>query len=265
MSNRRKNRAQEFIINIRNGSEAKKARLTWFLVILFMLGIFFLWICGAQKNLSKMASSQLVDLSGLPSFPDAGIADVDLGGVLKSGGEKLNEYLAEDKAHWQDIGDRYIKEKNILVADDFSSLKFVDSWEENGAVTVEYAQYYKDVPVSGKGLVLSIAADGSSVVEKSNNLVVGIDVAADPVVSLKAAGAIAEKESGDTGYKFKEGSLVIVGYEGEYYLAWKIVLVTDDEVDTKDILVGAQRGGVIPMDAVLSEDKKGNQTSDIVE
>lgn len=265
MSNRRKNRVQESLKNIRNGSEAKKARLTWFLVILFMLGILFLWVCGAQKNFSQMASSRLVDLSGLPSFPDDGIADVDLGGALKSGGEKLNEYLAEDKAHWQGIGDQYIKEKNILVADDFSSLKFVDSWEENGAIAVEYVQYYKDVPVWGRGLVLFVSPNANSVVKSSDNLVTGVDLTVDPEIPLKTAIAIAQKEAGTGTYIFTEGTLVVVIYEEKPYLAWKIVLASGEGVDTKDVLVGAQRGNIIPMDAVLLENEKGNQTSDIVE
>lgn len=264
MSNKGKNN-QGFFKNIRNGSEAKKARLTWFLVILFMLGVFSLWLYGAQKNFSQIARSQLVDLSGLPGFPDDGIADVNLDGALKDSGKKVGEYLAASEAQRQAVGDDYIKEHKVLDTDGFSSLKFVGSKEEDGAILLEYAQYYKDVPVLGNVLVLSIAADDSSVTEKNNNLVVGIDVAADPVVSLKAAATIAEKENGDAGYVFKEGSLVIVGYEGKYYLAWKIVLASGEGVDTKDILVGAQRGNVIPMDAVLLEKEKGNQTSDIVE
>ena len=265
MSNKGKNRAQGFLKNIRNGSEAEKARLTWFLVILFMLGVFSLWLYGAQKNFSQMTSSQLVDLSGLPGFPDDGIAAVNLDGALKDGGEKVNEYLAANEAQRQSVGDEYIRAHKVLDTDGFSSLKFAGSKEEEGLILLEYAQYYKDVPVLGKGLVLSVAADESSVVEKSNNLAFGIDVAADPVVPLKVAAAIAEKENGDASYIFKEGGLVIVSYESEYYLAWKIVLVAGEGADTKDLLVGAQRGGVIPMKSVLLEDEKGNQTSDIVE
>ena len=264
MFNRRKKPVRNFLKNIRKGSDAEKMRLIWFLVIFFMVGVFLLWVDSAQKNFARMSEHRL-DTSALPNFPKLDDIDFNIEDTLKNSGEKINEYLAEDKAHWQTVGDKYIKEKVILDADGFSDLKFVDSKKDGDAVLLEYAQYYKDIPVLGYGLTLSANPDDGSVIEKEIRLAGGINLAVDPAVSLKAAGEIAEKAAGNDGYAFQTGSLVIVRYEGEFYPAWQIILVSNEDGSTKNVLVGAKRGNVISADAALPENVEENQTSDIVE
>lgn len=258
MFNKRKNRFGNFFKNTPKGSPAEKMRLTWFLVSVCMVGVFFLWVRSAQNNFARMASLRM-DIPAMSSLPE--VSGIDFGGIMEDSGEKYEEYAAADQAHWQAVGDAYIAEKGILEGDGFSSLKFSGSKEEDGAMSLEYAQYYKEIPVLGYGLVLSSSSDGSSVVEKSSNLATGINLDADPAVSLKEAGTIAEKSQGSGKYAFREGSLAVVRYEDEFYLVWKIALSSEKEADVKEVLVGARRGGIIEAQTAGTE----NQTSNIAE
>lgn len=259
----RKKRGLGYLKNIRNGSDEEKARLTWFLVIFVMIGVFFLWAAGTRENFARLAGHPFVDSSALPAFPKTD--KINLGGVLEKSGQQMAKYMAENEAQWQSVGDEYAKENKILDEDGFSSLKFIESKEENGAILLEYAQYYKGVRVLGKGITLAVLPEEDNVTEKNNNLVTGINLAVDPQVSLKAAGIVAEKENTDEDFVFKEGDLAIVNYEAEYYLVWRVVLASDAEAGMKEVLVGALRGNVVPAQAGLAETGGANQTSDIVE
>lgn len=259
----RKNRGLGYLKNIRNRSDEEKARLTWFLVIFVMIGVFFLWAAGTRENFARLAGHSFIDPSALPAFPKTD--KIDLDGVLEKSEQQMAKYMAENEAQWQSVGDEYAKDNKILGEDGFSSLKFIDSKEENGAILLEYAQYYKGVRVLGKGITLAVLPEDDTVTEKSNNLATGINLVVDPQVSLKVAGIAAEKENTDESFVFKEGNLAIVNYEAEYYLVWQVILASEVEEGTKEVLVGALRGNIVPAEAVLVDNGEANQTSDIVE
>lgn len=260
MSNIRKNRKRDLFKNIENKSEAEKLRLVWLGAAFFMILVFGLWVAGAKSHFARLSGYQ-VDYSSLPSFPEN--QSMDLEGVLNESGEKIGGYMEESETEWQITGDKYIKEKGILVGESFSSLKFAGTGSDGDAILIKYAQYYKDIPVLGCNLVLSVDMD-NNITEKENNLAAGIDLVADPKISLKEAAEIAEKEVIKEGYMFEEGGLAIAKYEEGFYLVWRIALVSDKVLGTKEILVGAERGGIV---SAVGEDEieEMNQTSNIAE
>lgn len=260
MSNKKNNRKRDFFKNIEEKSEAEKLHLVWLCAISFMVLVLGLWVSGAKSNFSRLADYQ-IDYSSLPSFPEN--QSTDLESVLDESGETISGYMAENETEWQAAGDNYIAEKGFLSGEGFSSLKFVETGNDGDAVLIKYAQYYKDIPVLGCDLVLSVDMD-DNITEKKNSLATDIDLVVDPKISLKAAGEIAEKECVDEGYVFKEGSLAIAKYEEDFYLVWKINLVSDEAPSEKEILVGAERGGIVSV--VGKDETEGmNQTSNIAE
>lgn len=260
MSNKRNNRKRDFFKNIEEKSEAEKLRLVWLGAISFMILFFGLWVSGAKSNFARLADYK-VDYSSLPSFPEN--QSTDLAGILDESGEKIGGYMEENNTEWQALGDNYIEEQGILSEEGFSSLKFVGTESDGDAVLIKYAEYYKDIPVLGCDLVLSVDMD-DNIAQKENNLVSGIDLVVDPKISLKAAGEIAEKECIDGGCIFKEGGLAIAKYEEGFYLVWKITLISDEAPSVKEVLVGAERGGIV---STVGEDEteEVNQTSNIAE
>jgi len=256
MFKKRKNKSQNFIKNIKNRSDEEKMRLTWLLFAPVMVGVFILWTASIKSNFACLSNPLSIDTSTLPDFPETD--DIDLGGVLVKSGQKLEEYMDENNALLQSVGDEYLKGNKILDEDGFSSLKFVDSTGDNNSIILEYAQYYKDIPVLGKGVSLVVSLDDDTVSERSRNLAAGIDLASYPKISLKDAGIIAEKEFQGKDLVLKEGSLAIANYEEEYYLVWKVVLVSDSEEETQEVLVGAEHGGIVSRVAV-------DELSDMVE
>lgn len=245
MAKTKQNRVRDFLARIRKGSAEEQVRLTWLLVIVFMAGIFFLWIYQAQRDFSQLAGRELVDASALPPFPS--LPDLSIDKTLRESGEQLSNLMAESNEELEAAGDAYIRERDILPGEDFSSVKFSDAEMTDDEILLLYGQYYKDIPVLGCGLVLAMALDGGEISEKHRNLAEGIELAVDPQISLREAGELAEKEMADARFTFKKGSLAIARLEEDYYLAWRIVLENGAEggADPQEILVGANHGGII--------------------
>jgi len=231
--------------SICNISQENKVRLAWLVAAVFMVGIFFLWVEGVKENFSQMAGQKLMDASVLPEFPE--MPDLDINKTIVDGSKRLNDALRKSDEELKAVGDAYIREKGIFADEEYSSLKFTDAEIGEEEITLTYSQYYKDIPVQGCGLVLSAAMDGGDIVEKSNTLVTGIELEIDPKISLKTAGDLAKKETGDGNFAFKEGDLVIVRHEEEFYLAWRIVLAAETEgnVYKQEVLVGANHVNII--------------------
>lgn len=257
MLNIRKNRTRRFFKDIEKKSEAEKMRLMWFCVIFFMSGMFGLWIWSAKNNLGRLGGSG-VDFSSVPAFPEEKKAEV--GATMDESGKKIGQYITQDLARSQDVGDKYIKDNGILADEEFSSLKFMKRTEEEKAILLEYGQYYKDIPVAGAGMMLSLDKETGTVNEKERNLMTGISLVVDPKVSLKEAEKIATENAGP-GYTAQGDELLIMKSEGDFYLAWKITLSAEDYPGTKDIFVGAQRGSIIAADP--RDGQEDDQTSNI--
>jgi len=232
-------------------------RLMWFFVIFFMVGMFGLWIWSAKNNLGRLGGAA-VDFSSVPAFPEG--KKTEVGTTMDESGKRIGQYIAQDAAMSQDAGDRYIRDNDIMGDDEFSSLKFSKRTDGEKIVLLDYAQYYKDIPVAGAGMTLSLDKETGTVTEKTRNLISGISLAVDPKVSLKEAERIAAG-SVSGGYAAQGGELEIVGSDGDFYLAWKIVLSTEDRPDTKELFVGAQRGSIIVPDS--EEGYEDNQTNNI--
>lgn len=248
--------AKKFFKNIEKEPEEKKMRIVWFWVILCMIGIFLLWITTACRNFANLSNYKM-NFSGLPQYPKTE-NNIDIGKTLQQSQDALKEYEAKNQAQMQQIGDNYIKDNNILADDSFSSLHFVDAKSENAAEILTYQQYYKDIPVLGSNLVLSVNPQNNQVTEKQNALSSGINIAVDPVISAKDAAKIAEKEIKDPSYIFSEGKLAIAKQDKDFYLVWKTTFESAEKGDTKEILVGAKHGGIIQ-----DQSSATNQTSDI--
>lgn len=248
-------------MDIRRKSPEEKMRLVWFLVIVFMICIFFLWADQVRHDLSRLAGSPLVDTSALPPYP--AMPEIDVDKTLMESGAQLGDLAEQSDEEFKAAGDSYILEKGLLGEEEFSSLKFADAEVKDEEILLSYGQYYKDIPVLGCALVLTIAMDGDEITEKSDTLARGIELVVDPEISLKAAGELAEKELDDENFTFREGSLAIARYEDDYYLAWRIVLLAEVEGEeyTQEVLVGTEHGGIISrmgVDDLGRKDELGN-------
>ncbi len=245
MSNKKKNKIREHLAGVRKKSPEDRSRLKWILVIVFMVGIFFLWADQVTRDFSRLAGGQLIDGSVLPSYPE--MPAVSASKTLMESGKRLGDIAEKNDEELKAAGDRYILEKDLLGEEEFSSLKFADAEAEDGEILLSYDQYYKDIPVLGCGLVLAITMDSDEIVEKSDTIARGMKISVDPEISLRAAGELAEKEAGDENFAFREGSLAIARYEDDYYLGWRIVLAAEVEGEEymQEVLVGAEHGGII--------------------
>lgn len=252
---RPKSRVKKFFENIEKKSEEEKMRLIWFLTIFSMIGIFCVWLMGAISNFSNLGNDKM-DFSGLPKFPET--ENVDLGGTLQEGQKILDNYASENKEGWEKIGDKYIKDNNILSSEGFSSLKLADVKEENGKALLTYEHYYKDIIVLGSDLVLAVNPENQEVSEKQNTLQKGIKLGVNPTITAQEASEIASKEIKNKNSVFKEAELVIAPYDGDFYLAWRTHFQPETGGEEEQILVGAERGGIIP-----AVSQKENQTSNI--
>lgn len=234
-------------------SEAEKMRLSWMMVSTSMIVIFLLWTWGVNKNLSGLAGYKL-DVSTLPAYPVS--HDADLQASLAESVQNIQESMDEDKAAWQDVGDAYIREKGLLEGNDFCSLKFASIGREGGNVMLEYGQYYKELPVIGRGLVLEAAQDKSSVTEKENKLETGIAILTDPVISAEEARKIAVRGVEDGAMQFEQSRLAIAGYEGDFFLVWQLDFIDMEGGEAMQVLVGAQRGSIVPAESFPADAAK---------
>lgn len=249
--------------NAEKKSEEEKMRVIWIWTILFMIGIFGVWVINASRNLASLGQKG-AEISGLPDFPKP--EDIDINGTLQEGSEMINEYSEQSKAQWGKIGDAYIAEKNIFANDSFSILKLKDVKLEDSAIVLNYEHYYKNILVLDSRLVLAVDSKSKEVSERENTLKKGIDLSADPVVSAKEAADIAAKEINGSEYSFKEAVLAIAQEEDKYYLVWQTVFQKGDAVsDIRKILVGAKRGGILSVDPISGEQASANQLKSVTE
>lgn len=263
MLKRTRGKLKAYFNNAEKKSEEEKMRVVWFWTIFFMIGIFGIWVINASYNLSSFGQKG-AEISGLPEFPKT--EDIDINGTLQEGSEIISEYSEQSKAQWEKIGDTYIAEKNILADDGFSVLKLKDAKQEDGAIILDYEHYYKNVLVLDSRLVLAVDLKSKEVSERENALKNGVDLSVDPVVSAKEAADIAAKEINDSGYSFKEAVLAIARDEDKYYLVWQTVFQKGDAIsDARKILVGAKRGGILPVEPISGEPAAANQLKNVTE
>ncbi len=248
------NKVKKILGDIHGKSEREQKQIVWLLTAFSMIIIFCAGMLSIRTNFLNLGKSSM-DLSGLPPFPE--IEDID----FKEGLSADKNVETENESKWKNAGDEYLQKKNVFGNDDFSSLKLAGiEKQEDGNVLLKYEHYYKDIPVLNSGLILiSGLEDDGAVSEYQNNLKSGINIATDPVISMKNAFEIAEKELKNTGYVAKEGKLAISEYEEKFYLVWRVVLESAENGNNREILVGAKYGSVI------SSEKVVNQTSDITE
>ncbi|MFA7169235.1 MAG: hypothetical protein WC178_00030 [Candidatus Paceibacterota bacterium] len=251
-----KKRFKNILKDIDKKSEAEKNRLVLFLSGFSVFCIFCLWLITAGNNFSELGKDR-IDLSALPEFPQ--VDSIDIGDVLQKSEDTLDGFNQINNTLWQESGDRYISEKNILKDDEFSVLKLADVQNMDDSVFLEYEHYYKDVLVLGSDFGLMINTESQEITEKTNNLKLGISLAVDPEISVKKAMTVAEEEIDDDSYVFDGAKLAIASYEENLYLVWKIVFDSEADDNSREILVGAKYGSIIP-----DEMKGENQTSDMV-
>lgn len=249
------NKVKKFLEDIRGKSEREQKQVVWLLTAFSMVIIFCAGMLSIRTNFLNLGKSRM-DLSGLPPFP--AIEDIDFEAGLSA--DKNAE--TEKELKWKNAGDEYLQKKDVFGNDDFSSLKFAEiEKQEDGSVFLKYEHYYKDILVLDSSLILmsGLEDDEYAVSEYRNNLKNGINIAADPAISMKNAFGIAEKELQNTGYVAQEGKLAIAEYEEKFYLVWRVVLESAENGNNREILVGAKYGSII------SSEKAVNQTSDITE
>lgn len=255
MQKSRAERLKNIFRNIDKKSEAEKARLVWFMASFCVCGIFCIWLYGTSSSLSRLGAGR-IDLSTLPAFPQ--LDPVNLDEALQKSGEALNDYAASSNAAWQERGDKYIAEREVLLGEDFSTLKLSGVENGAGAVLLKYDHYYKDVPVLGSGLVLSVENDNQEITEKENRLQRGVEVVIDPELPAKEAAAIAGRELDDT-FVFSAARLAIVKQAEGCFLVWKTDF-RSEAGEEKSILVGTKHGSIIP-----AETGKQDQASNMAE
>jgi Zn-dependent metalloprotease len=234
----------KFLGKINSKNEEERLRLLWFLVGFFMLIVFGLWFFNFNSNLSRLGGFSL-DTSTLPSFPE-----VDQVGHLEEIAERGNEILESAGAdfsqeYWQNVGQKYLADKNFLKEEDFSELKIAEIKNENGVVLMKYEHYYKGLLVYGSNLILHFDVNSGEFIKAEDSLKKGVDIEIDPVISSQKSIEIAKQQLNNSDVSFKNSSLVVITLEEKQYLVWHLFFDNLKDSSKVQIFVGAKNGGVI--------------------
>lgn len=241
-------RAGKLLSDFESKPEAEKAKLVWSLTALLMVLVFSLWASGAANNFARLG--QGAEWTGRMEG-----GEFDLVQELEDGKNLLDQMQSYGKSTLEELGNDFIREKELLPADGFSALELTEAKWEGGNVRLTYAQSYKSVPVSGAGLELRLDPNTRAVTLARDTIERNLALAVEPQLSGKDAARIATAASSDSTLELREAKLLIVAAAGGHCLVWNTLFA--GEAGEKEIWVGAQNGNIV------SQTPTENQTSNI--
>ena len=235
-----------YIKEIHQQPEEARERVMWVLVSFFMIIVIGVWWIEFSSN--KPTFEKVANTRPAPVAPDLqkdfkAIQNLDPNAIFAPG--DLSE---KDKAEAETIARNYLLENKILQEGQISDLKLKKSENRLTEWSLRYQQYHKDVLVNESNIYFVIDKAQKKVTSYNSNYASNIKLDVAPKVTVEDAFETAKENLEAENPVLKSSQLTV--YKGpndkdQYYLSWKMNLVTQKPAGDYFYFIDAKNGSII--------------------